>query len=79
MKHFVFLSLLTVLSGCASSTVEEKETNSAVVTTARAAPAKVKKTPTAYMTEQEKELKQVIQMYFRGYVQLIDTHIEMED
>ena len=28
---------------------------------------------------EEKELKQVIQMYFRGYVQLIDTHIEMED
>ncbi len=27
----------------------------------------------------EKELKQVIQMYFRGYIQLVDTHVEMED
>ena len=27
----------------------------------------------------ENELKQVIQMYFRGYLQLIDKHVEMED
>ena len=27
----------------------------------------------------EKELKQVLQMYFRGYIQLVDTHVEMED
>lgn len=60
MKRFVFLSLLAVLSGCASSTAEKKETNSAVVTTTRTAPAKIKKTPTDYMTDQEKELKQVL-------------------
>ena len=60
MKRFVLLFLLVVLSGCASSNAEKKETMSATETTVQAAPPKIKKTTAAYMTDQEKELKQIL-------------------
>ena len=60
MKRFALLILPAVLSACAPSVVEKKETLPAAVPVVQTVKKHTKKTMAAYMTDQEKELKQIL-------------------
>ena len=60
MKRFALLILPAVLSACAPSVVEKKETLPAAAPVVQTVKKHTKKTTAAYMTDQEKELKQIL-------------------
>lgn len=60
MKRLALLILPAVLSACTPSVVEKKETLPAVVPAAQTVKKNIKKTTADYMTDQENELKQIL-------------------
>lgn len=60
MKRLALLFLPAVLSACAPSVVENKETLSKTEAGVRTGKKNIKKTPAAYMTDQENELKKIL-------------------
>lgn len=60
MKRLALLILPAVLSACAPSVVEKKETLPTAEPVVQTVKRSVKKTTAAYMTDQENELKQIL-------------------
>lgn len=60
MKRFALLILPAVLSACTPAAVEKKEMLPAAAPVVQAVKKNIKKTTAAYMTDQENELKQIL-------------------